>query len=303
MSALEELRHSIDTVDALHSIARTMKALAAASIRQYELALESLVDYRRSVDLGLSVALHDLGDMGDELNSSNSSKRQQRCAAIIFGSDRGLCGRFNEEIADFAVAGMNGLQVRQEDRLVLAVGERVEARLEQKHQPLHECFFVPGSVAAISETVQDIVLKLEEWRTQQQISQAWLYYHHHSRQGRQPRAVRLLPFDFEPVRQLAAVPWPGRSIPTYTMERRTLIAALVRQHIFISLYHACAESLAAEHSSRLASMQTAEKNIKEHAETLAMRFRQQRQESITEELLDVVAGFEVLTAEDEQPIG
>lgn len=297
MAALEALRHAIDTVEDLQSIARTMKALSAASIHQYEQALESLVEYRRSIDLGLAVALRDFSGDGGSLFPK---ARQERLVAIIFGSDRGLCGRFNEEIADFAVDGMNGLHVRQQDRLVLAVGARVEARLEQLRQPLQECFFVPGSVAAISETVQDIVLKVEEWRTQHQIGQAWLYYHHHSRQGRQPRALRLLPFDFERLRVLSSEPWPGRSIPSYSMDRNALIAALVRQHIFISLFHACAESLAAEHAGRLASMQTAEKNIKEHAEALAMQFRQQRQESITEELLDVVAGFEVLTSGEDQ---
>ena len=300
MTALDELRHAIETVEDLQSIARTMKALAAASIRQYERALESLVEYRRSVDLGLAVALR---DRGDEADLPGRGARQERLAAIIFGTDRGLCGRFNEEIADFAVAGMNGLQVRQQDRLVLAVGARVEVRLEQLHQPVHECFFVPGSVAAISETVQDIVLKLEEWRSRHQIGQAWLYYHHHRRQGRQPRALQLLPFDFARLRELAADPWPGRSIPTFSMERQTLVAALLRQHIFVSLFHACAESLAAEHASRLTAMQTAEKNIQEHAADLAMRFRQQRQDAITEELLEVVAGFEVLTAGEEQQIG
>jgi F-type H+-transporting ATPase subunit gamma len=66
----------------------------------------------------------------------------------------------------------------------------------------------------------------------------------------------------------------------------------VRQHYFVVLFRACAESLAAEHGSRLAAMQAAEKNVDERLEEVTGRFRRVRQERITSELLDVVSGFE-----------
>ena len=78
------------------------------------------------------------------------------------------------------------------------------------------------------------------------------------------------------------------------MASEKLLSSLIRQHLFIVLYSACAESLAGEHASRLVSMQVAEKNIKERLESLTATFRQQRQNQITEELLDVVSGFEAL---------
>jgi F-type H+-transporting ATPase subunit gamma len=42
-------------------------------------------------------------------------------------------------------------------------------------------------------------------------------------------------------------------------------------------------------------MQGAEKNIRERLSELVQRFHRLRQESITEELLDIVSGFEALT--------
>ena len=78
------------------------------------------------------------------------------------------------------------------------------------------------------------------------------------------------------------------------MEEDKLAEALFRQYFFISLYRACAESLKSENTSRLAAMQTAEKNISECLGELNMQFDRQRQTSITEELLDIVAGFEAL---------
>jgi F-type H+-transporting ATPase subunit gamma len=66
--------------------------------------------------------------------------------------------------------------------------------------------------------------------------------------------------------------------------------------MFMALYRAYAESLASENAHRLASMQSAEKNIEQHMDRLNAQYHQIRQSSITEELLDIVAGFEALTA-------
>ena len=79
------------------------------------------------------------------------------------------------------------------------------------------------------------------------------------------------------------------------MESEKLAAALFRQYFFVSLYNACAESLKSENISRLAAMQMAEKNIAERLSELNREFNHQRQTTITEELLDIVSGFEALT--------
>jgi F-type H+-transporting ATPase subunit gamma len=78
------------------------------------------------------------------------------------------------------------------------------------------------------------------------------------------------------------------------MDQEPLLSSLLRQHLFVSLYRAFAESLASENASRLASMQAAERSIDERLEALRGEFRYQRQHAITEELLDIVSGFEAL---------
>jgi F-type H+-transporting ATPase subunit gamma len=78
------------------------------------------------------------------------------------------------------------------------------------------------------------------------------------------------------------------------MDWDALFSALIRQYLFVSLYRAFAESLASENASRLAAMQNAERNIDERLTALQGQFHQQRQSSITEELLDIVSGFEAL---------
>jgi F-type H+-transporting ATPase subunit gamma len=69
---------------------------------------------------------------------------------------------------------------------------------------------------------------------------------------------------------------------------------LIREYLFVSLFKACAESLASENRSRLVAMQRAQRNIDELLDGLRTAFNQKRQTSIDEELFDVVSGFEVL---------
>ena len=72
------------------------------------------------------------------------------------------------------------------------------------------------------------------------------------------------------------------------------LRGLIREYLFISLFRACAESLASENASRLAAMERADKNITDLLEHLHGTFHRLRQSGIDEELFDVVSGFEAL---------
>ena len=78
----------------------------------------------------------------------------------------------------------------------------------------------------------------------------------------------------------------------------TVLRALIREYLFISLFRACAESLMSENASRLAAMERASRNIDELLEQLRGTFHRLRQSGIDEELFDVVAGFEALVGAD-----
>jgi F-type H+-transporting ATPase subunit gamma len=290
MATLETLRKSIATVEDIQSIVRTMKALAAVSIYPYERAIESMRDYSRTITLGLQALLADRAAPAAPKHPPDAG-----VGIVVFGSDRGLCGRFNEEVAEFTLHSLTEEKVAADRRYVLAVGARVEARLHDAGQPVHESFFVPGSVAGITSTVQAILQQIETWESQHKVAKVLLFYNRqYSGTGRRPEMTRLLPFEFTRFQSPNAPPWPSRSLPTFTMERTDLFASLVRQYLFVWVFRACAFSLASENASRLASMQAAEHNISERLLELSRTFNQQRQENITDELLEVVSGFTVL---------
>jgi len=106
---------------------------------------------------------------------------------------------------------------------------------------------------------------------------------------------RLLPLDAKWQQGLAKVPWPTKNLPEIISVGTGTLRALIREYLFISLFRACAESLASENASRLAAMQRADKNIDDLLENLHSTFHRLRQSSIDEELFDVIAGFEALT--------
>jgi len=135
------------------------------------------------------------------------------------------------------------------------------------------------------------------------VDRVMLFYSRHlSGASYSPHEVHLLPMDMEYLQELGKKDWPTRSLPVFTMDWDRLFSSLIRQHLFVSLYRAVAESMASENASRLASMQGAERNIEERLGELTAHFHQQRQMSITEELLDIVAGFTALTEQgDAEP--
>ena len=297
MESLEQLHKQLDSLDELRTIVKTMKALSAASIRQYEQAVNSLSGYYQTIERGLHVVLK---DMPPPPKPARHRDKPRRLAAIIFGSDHGLCGRFNEEITEYALERMDSTVANQENRLVLAVGARVAASLEHEGQAIEEDFLVPGSAAQITATVQQILFKIDEWREQASVHYVYLFYNRHAGgKGYHPTGIELLPIDLRRFHRLQEKRWPSRSLPTFTMEREVLLSRLLHQYLFVSIFRACAESQASEHASRLAAMRSAQRNLDDRLDEVTMVFRRARQNVITSELLDVVAGFEAITTKAE----
>ena len=142
---------------------------------------------------------------------------------------------------------------------------------------------------------------METLRFRHDIDHFYLFYSHYiSGATYRPHTSVLLPLDEAWIKSLEKQKWPSQSLPIFSMNWNALFSAFVREYLFVSLYRAFAESLASENASRLASMQSAEKNIEERLEELHVQFHRQRQMTITEELLDIVAGFEALKEQQRQ---
>lgn len=298
MPSLEALKQQIESTQDLRSVVKTMKTLAAASIRQYERAVESLANYNRTIEMGLQVLLQEQSMLNELPVSFN-----QGLGAIVFGSDQGLCGQFNEQIAAYAIEQLNQVFISAADRSIITMGSRVIPPLETAGLKIAHSFSMPTTLAGITAMVQVLLLQIEAWRSQQQIERVLLFYQQpHSNTAHAPCTVNLLPIDRQWLENLRKQTWSTRVLPIFTMEWSQLFAELIRHYLFVSLYRAFAESLASENASRLISMQVAEQNIEERLEAFNAAFQQQRQSIITEEILEILSGFEVLTQSDSRTI-
>ncbi len=296
MATIEELKHKIATADDLQSVVKTMKALAAVSIRQYEKAVESLTEYNRTLEMGLQILLK----QRPEVLLKQASAVPRRFGIVAFGSDWGMCGQFNERIANYVgekvVEKLENWSLGAENRLILAIGSKICDRLESAGHKCEACFTLPSSIGGITSTIQEMVLILERWRRENLVEGILVIYNQiASGATYHPTDLQIFPLNLEWLKSLQQQQWASRSLPTFTMDEDKLAAALFRQYFFVSLYRACAESLKSEHTSRLTAMQMAEKNIAERLSELSMELNHQRQTIITEELLDIVSGFEALT--------
>jgi F-type H+-transporting ATPase subunit gamma len=284
------MRRKIAGAGDLQSVVRTMKAVAASSIGQYEKSVSALADFNRAVELGLGACFRE---------SSPAPLTPERkvpgvIGAVVFGSDQGLVGQFNDVVADFAIKTLAALPGKPE---VWAVGERVQERLVDAGLPLRGLFPVPNSVKAITPLVGQILLASEARQRHGEIAELHLF-HNCPKSGAvyEPVNQRLLPLDEEWRRKLAGLPWPTKNLPEVIGGGTGTLRAFISGYLFVSIFRACAESLASENASRLAAMQRADKNIDELLEDLNRTFHRSRQNGIDEELFDVVSGFEALTS-------
>jgi len=269
-----------------------MKALAASSIGQYEQSVRALADYYRTVELGLGACFRAAGPTRLSIEP-NARPARNVIGAVVFGSDQGLVGQFNEVVADFALEALAALPGKSQ---VWAVGERVHARLADAGVPLTKVFAVPNSVKNIGSLVGELLVETETRPSPTAVAELHLFYNR-PKAGSiyAPVTQRLLPLDEGWHRRLVEVPWPTARPPEVLGGDTATLRALIREYLFISIFRACAESLASENASRLSAMQRADKNIDDLLEELNGSFHRLRQSSIDEELFDVIAGVEALS--------
>lgn len=288
MESLETLKGKIESAQELGSVVRTMKAIAASGISQYEASVESLKDYLYTIELGMLAYLKNKNaePFSEEILSDQNNKP---VCFIVLGSDQGMVGQFNESI--------KALMSRHDHQniKIWAIGERIKDLLIDSGLNIDNFYSVPNSLSAITSLVGDILIKIEQEREYGNINEVHLFHNQPQKGvGYSPVSQRLLPLDHQWRKNMEDKKWPGKSFPQVIGKDEDTLRSLLKEYLFVSVFKACAESLTSENESRLEAMQRAEKNIDEIAVDLNNRYHHLRQSSIDEELFDVVSGFETL---------
>lgn len=292
-----DLGRKVEAAESLLSVAGTMKALSASRIRRFRQAAGDLRDYDRTIELALHVALGLVPDDGIRGASESVSPEAAEgpVGMVVFGSDLGLAGPYNARIAEFSLERWEALASGSGESLLLVVGARATALLEALGLRVDETLAVPDSVAAIGAAAREIVVHLGAWRTDRGCDRIHLVYHALRRGVEyEPVSLRLAPLDESWLDEVRSRPWPTRVLPMTLSPWGALLSHLVREHMFVRVVGALADSIAAEHASRMAAMEVAERRIEERLTDLRGRAHRERQASITEELQELSAGYEAI---------
>lgn len=303
MQTLEGLKRRIKTTSSLKDIVSSMKTLSAVSVGQYEKSTHALEQYSDNVELALQALLK-----GKSIPKANPIKLKEKVIAIILGSDQGLVGRFNKTVANYAFNYFKEHDIKKEDITLLVAGRSLSSKVLSAGWEINTLFTMPSSVKIMLPVAKNIVLKLSEIQTEHQkgdsdfsFSNSTLkVYIFHNQKGEHSivsqNVIPLVPINIDYLKKLQARKWETKNIPIYSASRRKLFSSFIRQLLFVDIYKAISQSLSAEHFTRMVNMQNAQKNIEEHLEQMHLEYQQRRQTEITNELLDVVSGAEVLNS-------
>ena len=291
METLDNLNKTLGTSKSIKQVVSTMKALSSANIKKYEKIVKVLYAYRSNIELALQ-ALMMYNDVNiNELDFvKNSKDKKEKNLAIIFGSNQGLCGRFNDKIMNFVVD-----DIKSSDKTkIIVVGERLNMLMSNTKLNIEKSIPVPNSIDNMSSTIFDILEVIEKEIKNKTSDKVFLYYmaNDDTMNGTLTK-TRLIPVDKKILENAQKKVWPTNNIPYWQTNSKTLIVDLLKQYIFVGLNNALINSIASEQKNRLITLQNAENNINDLIRTKNLEYNQKRQGTITSELLDVVTGYAV----------
>lgn len=290
--SMADIERRLSGTEDLHTVVKTMKSMAAVNIHHFQQAVVSVERYYSTIIKGLKVVLQDQPEDTAEAGSHGKAGKQ---GLLFYGSEQGMVGQFNERVVEKGRDFLKTEEVPREQFRVLALGQRISASLSGSYLPADEIIPVSGSVVDITPMVRNTLFVIDSWRRAEGVSEIRLFYNK-PRQGSAYTTVSLplLPVDPKLLSTVRSGDWESSSLPIYSISREVLLSRLIREYLFVFLYRAFVESLASENAARLASMQAAEKNIEERLDALHTTHNRLRQAAITEELLDISAGFQAL---------
>ncbi|CAK0765906.1 ATPase [uncultured Gammaproteobacteria bacterium] len=281
MERLAELQGRIANLGELQDIMGAMRALAALRLQQAQTALPGIRRYTEVVDDGLVQAIGLLGAGGGGGGRGRGRPQADGPAAVIaFTSEHGFAGAYNEHVLDRVAPLLAG-----DGHQLLVVGSRGRLKADERSWKVSWWRPMATHLDGVIEVARRLAEQLYHVMAHSRLERVLLVHGRNTGgAGWKVGSETLLPFDSEGKRRRDMV------APLIQLDPADLFNKLVEEYVFTRLMHAAMESFASENGARLAAMEAAHDNIEIKLDALTLQARQQRQEEITTELLDVVTG-------------
>nr|WP_320147713.1 F0F1 ATP synthase subunit gamma [uncultured Anaeromusa sp.] len=282
------LQRRMKTVKELQDIVDTMKTMAALNINTYEKVDASLAEYFRVIEMAFCAVLrqYPLASLVEQKKS-----RSGQVGLVIFGSDQGMVGQFNDCLV---AAVVKEAPLQDASCFAWCMGEKMGLKLEEAALPLtiSRLERVPDVASKITRLMESMLLDIVAKQEKDGLAELLLFYNQAQPGGRyKPTVEQLLPIDAVWLQALSERSWPTNRIPEIIADDGAALARFTQEYLFIALCRACVGSIISENNSRLLVMQQASKNIEQMLGEIAVEYHEERQNLIDEELFDILFGY------------
>ena len=289
------VQRRLETAESLGDLVTTMKGLASVRVHQYRKTMQALDASTVTLDRAARALLYlhpDLAALRPDPEPGSTT--------VVFGSDRGLCGAFNDRMARFGARAIAAVTSADAPARVVAVGRRVTRRLRSAGVVADARVSAPSSLDAMDTAVADLLHLIGADRRAGYGGRLYLVYGRPVGATRfEPRTEQVLPVDSGWLHHLREQPWVTRKVPMELADPLELLRGLIRQRTALAFVKAFGSSLAAENAARLTAMEAASHNVEERLARLRTQHQAARQSAVTAELLDIQSAAEAL--EDPYP--
>ncbi len=285
MASLRDIRTRIGSVKNTRQITNAMKMVSAAKLRKATSAATNARPYQQALAATLQRVAAKAGDVEHPLLSPRSTVK--KVAAVVYSSDRGLCGGFNGSISRKTDELLKSWKAEGKEVIVWTNGKRIRDFLRSRGHNVVESR-VDLKPAHFEEQTQAISAWLTEGFDRGDFDEAWLCFNQYKSTFSQiPTFARVLPLaitgesaaDAEYIYEPSAAEILGNLLPLYL---RTLI------------FQSFLETEAGEHAARMAAMDSATRNASDLIGRLTLEYNRSRQAAITKELIEIISGAEAL---------
>lgn len=295
MAGLKEVRIRIASVKSTQQITNAMKMVAASKLRKAQNAIIRLRPYAaklRNIMQNLSASIEDSNE-----NAFSKERPAEKILLVVITSNRGMCGGFNSNIIKAAsdqIFSVYRQQHEQGNVSLITVGRKATEFFRKRNFKViasHDEIFDNLTFDKVSPLAERLMNDFES----RKYDRIQIIYN----QFKNAAVQRLMVEPFLPILSPAddpAVPRIGTKTADYIFEpdKETIIRELIPKMLKIQLYKAILDSFASEQGARMTAMQKATENAKELLKVLNISYNKARQNAITNELLEIVAGAEAL---------
>ena len=283
MASLREIKTKISSVKSTQQITSAMQMVSTVKLARAQRITERFRPYQEKVSQLLSNFLSTQEVVSSEFEEVREVKK---VAIVVFAGNMSLCGAFNSNvIKEFEATTKKLSHLPKENIQIYAIGKKIVQAVKKLG---FEPYFQSDELAndpTYEESVE-IAEDLMKQFTNKDIDKVIVIYHHFRSKGSQILTNEtFLPFSFHELKKEK-----DNEYIDYIVEpdKETILAELIPQVVKLKLYAYLIESHASEHAARSIAMQAATDNADDLLEELSLVYNKSRQQSITNELLDII---------------